>query len=474
MLVKRFFDEPLAQTSYLIGCGATGTAIVIDPNRLVDPYIGAAEAEGLRITAVTETHIHADFLSGTRELAARTGAPMYLSAMGPADWQYEFRNEPNARPLHHAGVITVGNVSIEAVHTPGHTPEHLSFLVTDGAVADEPMAIVTGDFVFVGDVGRPDLLEKAARIAGTSEHAARDLYRSLDWFRSLADHIQVWPGHGAGSACGKGMSAVPQSTVGYERRYNWAFGATSEAEFVRQVLVGQPEPPRYFGVMKRINREGPPLLGSLPNPERVAEHRLLDLLAEGATVIDTRATAEFAAGHLPGSLNIPLGNNFTTYAGSLLPYDRDLYLILQSGVPHAVRRAVQMLVTIGLDRVAGYAGSEALSVWSAEGRELERTPQTAAADVPARQRAGALVVDVRARSEWDQGHIEGARLIPLPELVDRLGEIPEGQEVLLHCQGGGRSAVAASLLLASGRKHVANVSGGFGAWIKAGLPESQS
>ena len=473
MLVKRFFDEPLAQASYLIGCGSTGTAIVIDPCRLVDQYIAAAEAEGLRIAAVTETHIHADFLSGMRELAARSGAPMYMSGMGPAAWQYGFRGEPGAKTLRHGDVIPIGNVRIEAVHTPGHTPEHLSFLVTDGAVANEPMAIVTGDFVFVGDVGRPDLLEKAAHVADTAEQSARELYRSVSWVKTLPDHLQIWPGHGAGSACGMGMSAVPQSTVGYERRYSWAFGAESEADFVKQVLIGQPEPPRYFGLMKRLNRDGPALLGSLPMPEWVAHGRLFDLLGQGATVVDTRPTADFAAGHLPGSLNIPLGNNFTTYAGSLLPYDRDLYLILPTGVPHSLRRAVEMLVTIGLDRVTGHAGSDILNLWSAEGGELERTNQVSVDEVQARQRAGAMVLDVRNRSEWDAGHVAGAELIPLPELIDRVHEIPIDREVVIHCEGGGRSSIAASVLLAAGRARVGNLSGGFGAWIKSGLPISR-
>jgi hydroxyacylglutathione hydrolase len=196
--------------------------------------------------------------------------------------------------------IRIGNVIIEPVHTPGHTPEHLSFFVTDGAASTEPMGLMTGDFVFVGDVGRPDLLEKAAHVTGAADASARLLFRSLAWFKSLTDHLQVWQGHGAGSACGKGIGAVPQSTVGYERRTNWGLAIDDESEFVRQVLLGQPEPPAYFGVMKRINREGPPLLGRLPTPERVGEQRLPALLQDGGTVVDTRSTAAFAGGHVPG------------------------------------------------------------------------------------------------------------------------------------------------------------------------------
>ncbi|HEV8149779.1 MAG TPA: MBL fold metallo-hydrolase, partial [Gemmatimonadales bacterium] len=294
MLFIRLFDERLAQTSYLIGCGASGTAVVIDPNRRVDQYIAAAEEKGLRITAVTETHIHADFVSGVRELAARTGATLYLSGCGPREWQYEFGKDPGVTLLRDRDSFRVGNVELQAVHTPGHTPEHLCFLITDTATATAPIGAATGDFVFVNDVGRPDLLEKAAQLQGTADAGARQLFRSLQWFKTLPDHLQIWPGHGAGSACGKGMSAVPQSTVGYERRFNWAFGVDAEAEFVRQVLAGQPEPPRYFGRMKRLNRAGPPILGAVSPPERVAEHRLESLLVAGAVIVDLRPATEFA------------------------------------------------------------------------------------------------------------------------------------------------------------------------------------
>lgn len=469
MQFTRFYDEQLAQASYLIGCGASGTAVVLDPNRLVDQYIAAAEAEGLRITAVTETHVHADFVSGTRELAARTGATMYLSACGPEAWRYRFGRESGAVLLSDGQTFKVGNIELRAVHTPGHTPEHLSFLVTDTATAHEPMGIATGDFVFVNDVGRPDLLEKAARMPGTAEAGARQLFRSLAWFRSLPDHLQVWPGHGAGSACGKGMSAVPQSTVGYERRFNWAFRVDDEAMFLKQVLEGQPEPPRYFAEMKRINRDGPPLLGGVTRPERVAEHHLASLLQDRAVVVDTRLAPDFAAGHIPGTLSIPFNQNFPTWAGSLLPYDRDLYLLVEAVRPDAVERVVESLVLIGLDRVRGYFGSEALKLWKAEGRTLDQVRQLTVADL-ARQHGNMFVLDVRGRSEWEPGHLAGAVLIPLAELPERIGEIPRGGPVAVHCQGGGRSAIAASFLQAHGVEGVSNVSGGFGAWVAAGLP----
>ena len=226
-------------------------------------YIEAAQAANLLITDVTETHIHADFLSGSRELAHRTGARLCLSDEGDADWKYQFDHD---RKLQHGDRMTIGNVAIDVLHTPGHTPEHLTFLITDVAVADRPIAAITGDFVFVGDVGRPDLLEKAAKIAGTMESGARTLWRSLQQFQQYPDWLQIWPGHGAGSSCGKGISAVPHSTLGYERRFNWAFTAKTEAEFVANVLSGQPDPPPYFAVMKRINKEGPPPVSDRPDP----------------------------------------------------------------------------------------------------------------------------------------------------------------------------------------------------------------
>jgi hydroxyacylglutathione hydrolase len=469
MLFVRLFDEPLAQASYLIGCSSSGEAVVVDPNRDASQYIATAEAQGLRITAVTETHIHADFVSGTRELAARTGATMYLSAAGPPEWQYGFGRERGVVLLADRDTFRVGYVELRAVHTPGHTPEHLSFLVTDTAAAHEPMGIVTGDFVFVNDVGRPDLLEKAAHRVGTADGGARQLFRSLQWFKTLPDHLQVWPGHGAGSACGKGMSSVPQSTVGYERRFNWAFEVTDEEEFVRRVLEGQPEPPRYFGHMKNVNRDGPPVLGAIALPERMAEHRLPALLAAGTTIVDTRPAADFGTGHIPGTINIPYNKSFTTWAGSLLSYDRDFCLLVDAAHAGMLERIMQSLLMIGLERVAGYFGTEALALWRREGRPVGQVAQMSVTDL-AHKRGGLVVLDVRGRNEWDAGHIPGAVHIPLAELSDRLSELPEDQPIAIHCQGGGRSAIAASLLQAAGHREVSNVAGGFGEWSKTGLP----
>jgi hydroxyacylglutathione hydrolase len=469
MILKRFYDEQLAQTSYLIGCTATGSALVVDPNREVDAYIRAAEKEGVEITHVAETHIHADFVSGSRELAERTGAKLHLSDEGGERWKYSFAEESGAVLLRHGDTFDVGNVRIDVLHTPGHTPEHLSFLVTDTASADRPIGILTGDFVFVGDVGRPDLLERAAGMAGTMEAGARTLFRSLKRFREQPDYLQIWPGHGAGSACGKGLSAIPHSTVGYERMFNWAFSVEDEDEFVRAVLDGQPEPPKYFAEMKRINREGPPLLGGFHRPQRLPETRLAALLAGGALVVDTRHAADFAAGHVPGTLNIPLNAGFTTWAGWLLPYDRDFYLLLDDACTHCLDRALQDLAMIGLDRLSGYFGAEVLEAWSASGHPLQTVPQITASELAEELRNGTVaVLDVRGAAEWEAGHLPGALNIPAGYLADRLEEVPRERPLVVHCQAGARSAMAASLLQAHGFDNVINLQGGYARWQAGG------
>lgn len=469
MYFQRFYDTPLAQASYLIGCQATGEAVVIDANRDLAQYIEAAEREHLRITHVTETHIHADFVSGSRELAQATGARLMLSAEGGRDWQYAFAAQAGATLLRHGHAIRVGNIRLDVMHTPGHTPEHLCFVVTDGAAATEPMGIVSGDFVFVGDVGRPDLLEKAAKVAGTMEAAARTLYASLARFRALPDFLQVWPGHGAGSACGKALGAVPASTVGYEKRFNWGLAAMTEDEFVRRVLDGQPEPPAYFAQMKRLNKEGPAILHGFRHPERLPATRLRELLAAGQVVIDTRTAAAFAVAHVPGTINIPLNRSFSTWAGSLLPYDRDLHLIVDDE-GRALDEAVRELAMIGLDRVTGAFGHDAIAAW-ADVDATEQIAQTSTAELhDVLLPRGVAVIDVRNQSEWDAGHIPGARHVQLGTLDARLNEVPRDGVVVVQCQHGGRSSIAASLLAARGFANIINLQGGYSAWYSAGFP----
>jgi hydroxyacylglutathione hydrolase len=421
MILRRFYDEKLAQASYLIGCAATGEALVVDPNRDVDQYIRAAESEGVKVTHVTETHVHADFVSGARELAQHSGATLYLSNEGGESWKYAYARESRAVLLRGGDSFGVGNVRIDVLHTPGHTPEHLSFLVTDTAAANKPIGVLTGDFVFVGDVGRPDLLERAAGISGTMEAGARALFRSLQRFKRLPDYLQVWPGHGAGSACGKGLSAIPQSTVGYEKMFNWGLGIDDEDAFVRAILEGQPEPPKYFAEMKRINKEGPRVLDGFKRARRLSGVHLTTALQQGDPVIDTRHAADFALRHVPGTINIPLDRGFTTWAGWLAPYDRDLYLIVDDACTHCLDEAVQDLAMIGLDRVQGYFGVEALDAWRGAGGELEFVRQTTSVALAERLGRGEVaVVDVRGRAEWEAGHIPGVENIPVGYLVDRL------------------------------------------------------
>jgi hydroxyacylglutathione hydrolase len=253
---------------------------------------------------VTETHIHADFVSGARELAQRTGARLHLSRAGDPEWGYRYPDESAVCWLADGSSIEVGRVGLRVLHVPGHTPEHLAFLVSDREQGGEPMGALTGDFVFVGDVGRPDLLEKAAGVTGTMEASARALFESLQRFRELPDYLQVWPGHGAGSACGKALGAVPQTTVGYEKLFNPALAPKSPQEFIEFILSGQPDPPKYFATMKRLNRDGPPLLNELPQPKQLAARELEGRQQSDTLIVDTRAAASFAKGHVPGAVNI--------------------------------------------------------------------------------------------------------------------------------------------------------------------------
>lgn len=468
MILKRFYDEKLAQASYLIGCAATGEALVVDANRDAGQYIAAAEAEALRVAHVTETHIHADYVSGSLELASRTGARLYLSGEGGGEWQYGFAADAGARTLADGDEFRMGNIRIQAVHTPGHTPEHLTFLVTDGAAADRPLGALTGDFLFVGDVGRPDLLEKAAGVRGTMEAGARDLFRSLTRFRSAyPDWLQIWPGHGAGSACGKGIGAVPQSTLGYEALFNRAFSYDDEDAFVRAVLAGQPEPPRYFAEMKRINRDGPPLLGGFPQPPRLSADDLPALLEERRLVVDTRPADDYAAAHIPGTLNIPLDRSFTTWAGWLVRYGAPFHLI---GDAASIEAAVRDLAMIGLDAVAGYFESTVVERWAAAGRETTGVRRIAPAELAARLREDEVrVLDIRGAAEWEAARIPGAPNVPLGHLAERVAELPTGRPLVVHCETGARSAIAASLLEMLGVADVLDLEGGIQAWREAGL-----
>lgn len=467
MLFRMLYDERLAQAAYLIGCQRSKEAIVIDPERDVDRYIDLAAREGLRIVAVAETHIHADFLSGVRELAERTGAKVYVSDEGGPDWTYRWLDArvgggvyPHVK-LKDKSTFKVGNIEFTALHTPGHTPEHVSYLVTDrGGGATEPMGIATGDFVFVGDLGRPDLLETAAGVQGAKEPSARRLFQSLRTVLDLPDHLQVWPGHGAGSACGKALGAVPQSTIGYERRHNAAIlAATSERAFVDFILEGQPEPPMYFARMKRQNRDGPRVLGSLPRPRRMTSVELGAVDGRRMAIVDTRPWAEFRAGHVKGSLFAPPDNTFPMVAGSYIGEDEEIVLIAEEA---RVEEAVRDLVRIGLDRVVGWAPPGA--VVEVEPSRLAKTEEVEVEAAARMLEEGKVTsLDVRRASEFAEGSIPGAMLAPYTRLPEHLGNIPRGKPILVNCRSGQRSARACAYLERMGHEAI-NLRGGFLAW----------
>jgi hydroxyacylglutathione hydrolase len=471
MYLERLYDPSLAQASYIVGCQATGEAVVVDPSRNVERYIRVATDAGLRITHVTETHIHADFVSGSRELAARTGAHLLLSGEGGTDWQYDFAASDGATLLRDGDHFMVGNVKLSALHTPGHTPEHLTFLITDTPASTHPMGALTGDFIFAGDVGRPDLLERAAHVAGSMVSSARTLHQSLQRFAQLPDYLQLFPGHGAGSACGKALGAVPSTTLGYEKIANWAFAIESEDDFVVAVLEGQPEAPAYFAEMKRINKQGPPLLAGAPPTPRLDPETLIVLLSRGECVVDTRPAAQFALAHVPGTINIPLDKRFSTWAGSLLDYSRSIFLIVSPDCERCGSDAVDALALVGLDRIGGVFSGDPIAAYAAAGGVPGTIPQLALADLADRIQAGAVrIVDVRDDSEWAAGHLAGAMHLPLSHIDAEIDALPRDTPIVVHCQSGARSAIATSLLRARGIRNVSNLAGGYAAWVTAGLP----
>lgn len=449
MYFKQFFDDKLAQYSYIVGCQKTGTAIVIDPLRDIDQYIDAAVKEDLTIVAAADTHIHADFISGLREFAER-GVVVYASDEGDDDWKYEWLTGSNYkyRLLKDGDEFSIGNVKIRAWHTPGHTPEHLSYFIIDGAAADEPLGMATGDFIFVGDVGRPDLLESAAGMKDVMEPSARLLYKSVESFKSVPEYIQIWPGHGAGSACGKALGSVPDSTVGYELRYNNSIkSASSEDSFVSFILEDQPEPPYYFARMKRDNKSGPNLVRDFPTPHRLTLAELERLAGDDSAVfIDTRSKNEYAAGHIPGSLLSTLNRKFNTVVGSYVEENYNIYLVVEE---HRLTEAVTDLIRIGLDHVTGYITPEDLELYrEREGAlgTLQRTKFSALSGLNGKN----AIVDVRFESEFDDGHVPGAINIAYTRLIDRVDEIPNDKKLYVYCQSGERSATASAFLLRMG------------------------
>ncbi len=455
MILKYFYDKKLAQASYMIGCSATGESLVIDPSRDVTPYLQVAQAEGLQITHVTETHIHADYVSGTRELAARTGARKFLSDMGDDFWKYQFVDE-NTVLLRDGDWWMVGNIRVDVIHTPGHTPEHLAFQITD-ANADKPMGIFTGDFLFVGDVGRPDLLEEAAGIANTREIGARQQFHNVQKFKQMPDYLQIWPGHGAGSACGKALGALPSTTLGYEKLFNPAFQIEDEDEFVAWLLDGQPEAPRYFAQMKYVNKVGPKLLSELPVVPRLNRDALRSLLDDGALVFDMRDRAAFSQAHIPGTINVPFSDGgCVNYVGWFVNYQEPVYILAEQD---AIETILNNFKAIGVDHVAGYF---TLDVIQGETASLP----TIDAQTLAENLSQFDVVDVRGAAEYQSCHIAGAQNIPLGYLPNYLDSIPRERTVVMQCASGYRSQVAASLLRRYGFQNVINLNDRIENWSK--------
>ena len=471
MFFRQIFEEGLAQASYIVGCTESETALVVDPRRDIDLYIRIAQENDLKISAVTETHIHADFLSGARELAAATGATLSFSGSGGPDWSYgPSGSSAPVRLVRDGDALEVGRVSVSVRHVPGHTPEHLMFVVTDNAVSSNPMIAMTGDFVFVGDLGRPDLLEKAVGVAGSAEAGARSMFASLRAvFSAVPDYVQLWPGHGAGSACGKALGAVPASTAGYERLTAWwaPFVASGDENgFVRELLDGQPDAPTYFARMKRLNRDGAPLLGSLPVAKRLDAHGLKAAVASGAIVVDTRGKKAFKAGHPVGALAIADESSFSTRAAWFVDPEHAVVLI---AAPDRVERLLRALIRVGLDKVAGYVDAGDAAALAA----LGSAPLESVDIATARKKwesGEAVILDVRNGGEWRHGHIPGALHVPASQLAASLDSIPRDKPLLVQCAGGNRSVAASSALLGKGFTHVADVAGGFDEWEEAGHP----
>lgn len=458
MLFQHIYDKSLAQASYLIGCQKLGVAAVIDPKRDVDTYIDIANQNNMKITHIFETHIHADFLSGSRELAALTGAEMYLSNEGGPDWQYEFEH----KGLKDGDVIKMGNLIFEVIHTPGHTPESISFLLTDTPASKEPVMMFTGDFVFVGDIGRPDLLEKAAGIQGTQDIGALQMFDSIKKFDALPDYIQVWPGHGAGSACGKALGAVPSTTVGYEKIRNWALQyKENKGGFVDYLLADQPEPPKYFAMMKKLNKVERNLLTEVPKLNELSTAELQSAMDKGIKVIDARNKADFAKGFIPNSINIQGNNAFATWAGWFLNYEEPFILL---AAPAQLDDLTRKLMRIGLDNILGYIPSTevyngALQVANIIGYEDFKTKLND---------SSIQIIDLRGIAEYNAGHIKNAGNVFVGTILNNLGKISKEKEVIIYCQGGDRSSIAYSLLAKEGFSNISNYSPGMNEWISLG------
>ena len=459
MKIHRVEAPGLAHYSYVLS--SQGRCAVIDPKRDVDTYLEYAHANHLEITHVLETHIHADYASGARELSERTGAELRLSGHDKNElFEYAF---PHSE-FHDGESVAIGDARVEALHTPGHTPEHISFLVTDLSRGNYPAVLFSGDFVFVGSLGRPDLLGEDAK-----RNLAGALFDSVTRkTASLPDGLEILPAHGSGSLCGSGMSERPQSTLGYERHTNPFFAVPQRDSFVSRILGSVPPFPEYYRRMKRLNAQGPVLLGVLPGARAISLSEFQEGIREQeAIVIDLRRPEAFGGAHIPGSINLGAGPSFGFWAGWAVPYDRSIYLVGEDeNVMEEVRRA---LIRVGLDRIEGFLEGGMRS-WIECGCEQAHLAQISVSELHGRLAQRGFVLDVRSDAEWKCGHIDSAQHIYAGEITQHLGEIPRDRQVHVVCGTGYRSSMAASLLLREGYADVVNVAGGMTAWNAAELP----
>ena len=466
MILHQRYVPGLAILSYVLGDEQAGEAIVIDPVRDVGEYLDVARSHHLRIRHILETHVHADFVSGSRELKKRLGgeATIHCSAMGGQEWTARYADHLIQR----GDSLRIGKIRLDWLHTPGHTPEHVVMPVYDTSRSSEvPWLMFTGDLLFVGAVGRPDLLGEQAQ-----KRLAHELYESLfSRLSGLPDITEIYPAHGAGSACGKAIASRRTSTLGFERQFSASLQRKPEDQWVRDLLADMPLAPKYFPHMKVINRDGPAILGGdLPGHMAYSVSQVRQQLGRECLVLDVRSKEGFAAGHIPGSINIPLGTHFTTWAGWVLPYDRDILAVLDR--PQDMTEAATNLTRIGLDRIAGHLDG-GIEAWETAGQPLQTLTTMSVQDLHERvdDVPGKLtVLDVRTAGEWQAGHINGAIHIHGGLLRDNLPQVPGDRPIAVVCGSGYRASVAASLLQREQYGQVSNIIGGMTAWKAAGLP----
>jgi len=451
MIVDRLFTPGLAQVAYFVADETSGEVAVIDPRRDVEVYLDWAEQRGFRITAILETHVHADFVSGVLELEARTGAPIHTSRLGDQDFPHVALDDGDE--------IRVGSLRLRAMFTPGHTPEHMAYLVFEDD-AETPAALFSGDALFVGDVGRPDLLGEEQTAA-----LSRQLYETVFHRLSpLPDDLIVYPGHTAGSACGKKIGDAPHTTIGAEKMWNYAFQESGQDAFVASVMEDMPSPPTYYPVLKRVNKKGAPLVESLSSPQAMDTAELTAARDAGALVVDVRDKAAFGEGHIPGAVFAGFGPNFHAWMGWLAPYDRDIIVVADDGAQ--LEEIVTAFRQIGLDRVIGYLNG-GMAAWTGEQDTL---PQISAGELAGVAGENLAVLDVRSRGEWLDSHIADAEHLFLGEVLQGAtlpDTLRKDQAVALICGSGYRSTVAASVLKAQGYRNLVNVDGGMAAWQEA-------